>query len=75
LSDTAALPIGAVDRINGLTRFTHWRAVGPVSGVAEQPALQPRKHATAEALDAVLDLRGYVEELQAVELPKGFGRD
>ena len=31
--------------------------------------------ATAEALDAVLDLRGYVEELQAVELPKGFGRD
>ena len=31
--------------------------------------------ATAEALDAVLELRGYVEELQAVELPKGFGRD
>ena len=31
--------------------------------------------ATAEALDAVLDLRGYVEELQTVELPKGFGRD
>jgi hypothetical protein len=31
--------------------------------------------ATAEALDAVLELRGCVEELQAVELPKGFGRD
>ena len=31
--------------------------------------------AAAEALDAVLELRGYVEELQAVELPKGFGRD
>jgi hypothetical protein len=32
--------------------------------------------ATVEALDAVLDLHGYVEEeLQAVELPKGFGRD
>jgi hypothetical protein len=31
--------------------------------------------AMAEALDAVLELRGYVEELQAVELPKGFGRD
>ena len=31
--------------------------------------------ATAEALDAVLELRGYVEELQAVDLPKGFGRD
>jgi len=28
-----------------------------------------------EALDAVLELRGNVEELQAVELPKGFGRD
>jgi hypothetical protein len=31
--------------------------------------------AMAEALDTVLELRGYVEELQAVELPKGFGRD
>jgi hypothetical protein len=31
--------------------------------------------ATAEALDAVLELRGCVEELQAAELPKGFGRD
>jgi hypothetical protein len=31
--------------------------------------------AMAEALDAVLELRGYVEELQAVEPPKGFGRD
>jgi hypothetical protein len=30
--------------------------------------------ATAEALDAVLE-RGHVEDLQAVELPKGFGRD
>src|ERR1700682_1812257 len=29
--------------------------------------------ATAEALDAVLELRGHGEELQAVELPKGFG--
>jgi hypothetical protein len=31
--------------------------------------------ATAEALDAVLELHGHVEDLQAVELPKGFGRD
>jgi hypothetical protein len=31
--------------------------------------------AMAEALDAVPELRGYVEELQAVEMPKGFGRD
>jgi hypothetical protein len=30
---------------------------------------------TAELLDAVLELRGCVEELQAVELPQGFGRD
>jgi hypothetical protein len=30
---------------------------------------------TAEALDAVLELRGHVEDLQAVQLPKGFGRD
>ena len=28
-----------------------------------------------EALDAVLELRGHVEDLQAVELPRGFGRD
>ena len=31
--------------------------------------------ATAEALNAVLELRGCVEELQAVAPPKGFGRD
>jgi hypothetical protein len=31
--------------------------------------------ATAEALDAVLELRGHVEDLQGVEVPKGFGRD
>jgi hypothetical protein len=31
--------------------------------------------ATAEALDAVLELRGQVEDLQAAEVPKGFGRD
>jgi len=44
--------------------------------VAGQTALQPREHsATAEALDAVLELRSHVEDLQAVEAPKGFGRD
>jgi hypothetical protein len=31
--------------------------------------------ATAEALDAVLELRSHVEDLQAVDPPKGFGRD
>ena len=49
-----------------LDRFQEWRDNLP-SGLANS--------ATAEALDAVLKLRGYVEELQAVELPKGFGRD
>jgi hypothetical protein len=47
-----------------LDRFQEWRDNLP-SGLANS--------ATAEALDAVLELRGYVEELQAVELPKGFG--
>jgi hypothetical protein len=30
---------------------------------------------TWEALDAVLELRVHVEDLQAIELPKGFGRN
>ena len=49
-----------------LDRFQEWRDNLP-SSLANS--------ATAEALDAVLELRGYVEELQAVDLPKGFGRD
>ena len=49
-----------------LDRFQEWRDNLP-------PSLA--NSATADALDAVLELRGYVEELQAVELPKGFGRD
>ena len=49
-----------------LGRFQEWRDNLP-SSLANS--------ATAEALDAVLELRGYVEELQAAELPKGFGRD
>ena len=31
--------------------------------------------AIAERLDAVLELRELVEQLQAAELPRGFGRD
>ena len=31
--------------------------------------------ATAERLDTVLELRELVEQLDAVELPRGFGRD
>jgi hypothetical protein len=49
-----------------LDQFQEWRDNLP-SGLANS--------AMAEALDAVLELRGYVEELEAVELPKGFGRD
>jgi len=49
-----------------LDRFQKWRDNLPAS---------LENSATAEALDAVLALRGYVDELQAVDLPKGFGRD
>jgi hypothetical protein len=49
-----------------LDQFQAWRDNLP-SSLGDSP--------TAEALDAVLELRGHVEDLQAVELPKGFGRD
>jgi len=49
-----------------LDQFEEWRKKLPSS---------LENSATAEALDAVLELRGHVEDLQAVELPKGFGRD
>ena len=49
-----------------LDQFEEWRNKLPSS---------LENSATAEALDAVLELRGHVEDLQAVELPKGFGRD
>jgi hypothetical protein len=48
-----------------LGQFQEWRDNLP-SSLEDSP--------TAEALDAVLELRGHVEDLQAVELPKGFGR-
>ena len=49
-----------------LDHFQKWRDNLPAS---------LENSATAEALDAVLELRGYVDELQAIDLPKGFGRD
>jgi hypothetical protein len=49
-----------------LDQFKEWRDKLP-SSLANS--------ATAEALDAVLELRSHVEELEAIELPKGFGRD
>ena len=48
-----------------LDQFQEWRDKLPSSLASG---------ATAEALDGVLELRGHVEDLQAVELPKGFGR-
>src|SRR5271165_5781660 len=49
-----------------LDHFQEWRDKLPASLT---------NSATAEALDVVLELRGHVDDLQAVELPKGFGRD
>ena len=49
-----------------LDRFQEWRDNLPAS-LQDSP--------TAGALDAVLELRGHVEDLQAVPPPKGFGRD
>jgi hypothetical protein len=49
-----------------LGQFQEWRDNLP-SSLENSP--------TAEALDAVLELRGHVEDLQAVQVPKGFGRD
>ena len=49
-----------------LDQFQEWRDKLP-SSLEDTP--------TAEALDTVLELRGHVEDLQAVELPKAFGRD
>ncbi len=49
-----------------LDQFQVWRDKLP-SSLEASP--------TAEVLDAVLELRGHVEDLQAIELPKGFGRD
>jgi hypothetical protein len=49
-----------------LDQFQEWRDNLP-SSLEDSP--------TAEALDAVLELRGHVEDLQTIQLPKGFGRD
>ena len=49
-----------------LDGYQTWRD-GMPAGVADS--------VTAERLDEVLALRDLVEQLQGVELPKGFGRD
>jgi hypothetical protein len=43
LSDTAGLPIGAVDRNTGLTRCRRWRTCWTGFRSGGTPALQPRK--------------------------------
>ncbi len=49
-----------------LDDYQTWRDNMP-DGVADSP--------TADRLDAVLELRDLVDQLEAAELPKGFGRD
>ena len=49
-----------------LDAYQDWRDNLP-AGVADSTI--------AERLDAVLELRELVEQLEAVELPRGFGRD
>jgi hypothetical protein len=57
----------AVDTLLGiLDGYQEWRDNMP-AGVSDS--------ATAQHLDDVLALRDRVEQLQAVDLPKGFGRD
>lgn len=57
----------AVDTLLGiLDDYQQWRDNMP-EGVASS--------ATADRLDEVLGLRDLVEQLQGVELPRGFGRD
>jgi len=69
-ADRRSRPKQWADAVQTLTdlldQFEQWRDKMP-SSLANST--------TAEALDAVLELRSHVEDLQAVELPKGFGRD
>ena len=62
-----ALWVDAVQTLLGiLDDYQDWRDAMP-PGVAES--------ATGQRLDKVLELRDLVEQLEAAELPKGFGRD
>jgi hypothetical protein len=49
-----------------LDAWQNWRDNLP-AGVADS--------AVAERLDTILELRDLVEQLEAAELPRGFGRD
>ena len=59
-----AASVGALLAI--LDDYQAWRDAMP-EGVAAS--------VTAEKLDSVLELRELVEQLEAAELPRGFGRD
>jgi hypothetical protein len=62
-----ALLADMVDTLLGiLDGYQDWRDNMP-AGLADS--------ATAQRIDDVLALRDLVEQLQAAELPKGFGRD
>jgi hypothetical protein len=57
----------AVDTLlDCLDAYQDWRDNLP-AGLADS--------AIAERLDTILELRDLIEQLQAVELPRGFGRD
>ena len=57
----------AVDTLmDCLDAWQNWRDNLP-AGVADS--------AVAERLDTILELRDLVEQLEAAELPRGFGRD
>jgi hypothetical protein len=52
--------------LDRLDAYQDWRDKLP-AGMADS--------AIAERLDTVLELRDLVEQLEAAELPRGFGRD
>ena len=57
----------AVEALLGLLDgYQEWRDNLP-AGLTDSP--------TAQRIDEVLELRELVEQLQGVDLPKGFGRD
>jgi hypothetical protein len=68
-------PLPDAERVRfGVSRQPEDRSQGWNGRLDHIPPVERPASATAEALDAVLELRGYVEELRAIELPKGFGR-
>ena len=65
-ADRRSRPKQWADAVQTLGQFQEWRDNLP-SSLEDSP--------TAEALDAVPELHRHVEDLHAVQLLKGFGRD